>query len=192
MTQGCRYRELLQVVLSRAARSARLTTHYELDFPRKPQAEPYYCYKHRRISQPRQEALRFLLWYSGDTFERVEQFSRIRSKAAVQVLCGDARKIVFPSADMVLTSPVSLLNVGSIVTPTSYSIYQCVQRMKSVGILGTITSGNSALPREHDLGIRYVMRCLRPGGRMIIVVQDRFHFYEEIARRLGCRVELPT
>src|SRR5437868_6179811 len=32
---------VLRVVLARAARSARLTTHFDLDFPRAPQAGPY-------------------------------------------------------------------------------------------------------------------------------------------------------
>jgi hypothetical protein len=40
--------EILKVILSRAARSARMTTHFDLDFPKKPQTEPYHCYKHRR------------------------------------------------------------------------------------------------------------------------------------------------
>ncbi|MHC1625319.1 MAG: DNA methyltransferase, partial [Methermicoccaceae archaeon] len=39
--------DILKIILSRSARSARLTTHFDLDFPKKPQTEPYYCYKHR-------------------------------------------------------------------------------------------------------------------------------------------------
>jgi hypothetical protein len=35
------YKDLLRIILSRAARSARLTPHYDLDFPKKPQTEPY-------------------------------------------------------------------------------------------------------------------------------------------------------
>ena len=42
--------DVLRVVLARAARSARLTTHFDLDFPRAPQREPYWCHKHRRTS----------------------------------------------------------------------------------------------------------------------------------------------
>src|SRR5204862_2723325 len=44
--------EVLQVVLARAARSARLTTHFDLDFPSEPQAGPYWCYKHKRECRP--------------------------------------------------------------------------------------------------------------------------------------------
>jgi len=39
------YKDLLKVILSRSARSARLVTHYDLDFPKKPQIKPYFCYK---------------------------------------------------------------------------------------------------------------------------------------------------
>ena len=35
--------DVLRIVLARAARSARRTTHYDLDFPRAPQIEPYWC-----------------------------------------------------------------------------------------------------------------------------------------------------
>src|SRR5690348_7419657 len=38
--------DLGRIVLSRAARSSRLTTHFELDFPREPQTGPYQCRKH--------------------------------------------------------------------------------------------------------------------------------------------------
>ena len=52
--------DVLRVVLARAARSARLTTHFDLDFPKTPQREPYWCHKHRRDCAPVQEAAKFL------------------------------------------------------------------------------------------------------------------------------------
>ena len=48
--------DVLRVVLARAARSARLTTHFDLDFPRVPQREPYWCHKHKRECVPVQRA----------------------------------------------------------------------------------------------------------------------------------------
>src|SRR5262245_43003761 len=36
--------DVLRVVLARAARSARLTTHFDLDFPQAPQHGPYWCH----------------------------------------------------------------------------------------------------------------------------------------------------
>ncbi|MGH3081846.1 MAG: DNA methyltransferase, partial [Gaiellaceae bacterium] len=44
--------DVLRVVLARAARSARLTMHFDLDFPRSPQREPYWCHKHKRLCRP--------------------------------------------------------------------------------------------------------------------------------------------
>src|SRR5439155_10580576 len=38
--------DMLRVVLTRAARSALRTTHFDLDFPRPPQVEPYWCHNH--------------------------------------------------------------------------------------------------------------------------------------------------
>ena len=55
--------DVLRVVLARAARSARLTTHFDLDFPKKPQREPYWCHKHRRTCSPVGEANKFLSRY---------------------------------------------------------------------------------------------------------------------------------
>ena len=70
--------DVLRVVLARAARSARLTTHFDLDFPRAPQREPYWCYKHRRTCTPVQEAGKFLSRYLLDTLERLKAFQEVR------------------------------------------------------------------------------------------------------------------
>ena len=51
--------DVLRVVLARAARSARLTTHFDLDFPRAPQLGEYWCHKHRRTCRPVESAESF-------------------------------------------------------------------------------------------------------------------------------------
>ena len=57
--------DVLRVVLARAARSARLTTHFDLDFPRTPQLGEYWCHKHRRTCRPVESAGKFLIALSG-------------------------------------------------------------------------------------------------------------------------------
>ena len=42
-----------KIVLSRSARSARQTTHFDLDFPRTPQLEPYWCRQAQSHVPPR-------------------------------------------------------------------------------------------------------------------------------------------
>ena len=99
--------DVLRVVLARAARSARRTTHFDLDFPRTPQLEPYLCRKHRRVCRPVAEARRFLLRYTRDTLERIESFAAVRSRSTgATVLHGDARELELGGPfDGVITSP---------------------------------------------------------------------------------------
>ena len=99
--------DVLRVVLARAARSARRTTHFDLDFPRTPQLEPYWCHKHRRTCRPVEEARRFLLRYTRDTLDRIESFAAVRGEAAsASILHGDARELELGGPfDAVITSP---------------------------------------------------------------------------------------
>ena len=62
--------ELMAVVLSRAARSARLTTHFALDFPAR-RRRPLPVPQTHRICTPTREAYKFLRRYSLDTIARV-------------------------------------------------------------------------------------------------------------------------
>lgn len=95
-----------QVILSRAARSARQTTHFDLDFPRRPTLEPYHCFKHRRICRPVDEAMKFLTRYTSDTLRRIREFASIRTSSPVTVLHADSRSVVLPArATGVITSP---------------------------------------------------------------------------------------
>src|ERR671920_134939 len=66
--------DVLRVVLARAARSARLTTHFDLDFPRAPQQGEYWCHKHRRTCRPVESAAKFLSRYLADTVSRIRAF----------------------------------------------------------------------------------------------------------------------
>ena len=71
-----------QIVLSRAARSARLTTHFDLDFPRAPTTAEYFCHKHKRVCRPVEEAGKFLSRYTADTVKRIRAFAPLRRGSA--------------------------------------------------------------------------------------------------------------
>ena len=68
--------DVAKIVLSRAARSARLTTHFDLDFPRAPTTQSYFCHKHKRTCRPVEEAQKFLARYTSDTIRRIRAFAR--------------------------------------------------------------------------------------------------------------------
>ena len=98
---------MLRVVLARAARSARLTTHFDLDFPRAPQRGEYWCHKHRRTCRPVESAGKFLTRYLADTAARIAAFASVRDpRRAAVVLHGDARELELGGPyDGVITSP---------------------------------------------------------------------------------------
>ena len=75
------YQDLLKSSYLEWARSARLTTHFDLDFPKKPQTEKYQCHKHARTCQPVDEAEKFLVRYSLDTLARIRDFANVRTDA---------------------------------------------------------------------------------------------------------------
>jgi DNA methylase len=100
------YRDVAKVVLSRAARSARLTTHFDLDFPRSPTKTPYYCMKHKRQCRPVEEASKFLVRYTADTVRRLREFALLRRDRQVVVLHADSRTVRLPcTPNGVITSP---------------------------------------------------------------------------------------
>lgn len=185
--------DVLKIILSRAARSARLTTHFDLDFPKGPTTEPYYCHKHKRICKPTQDALRFLHRYSFDTLARIKEFGGIRTSATATVLQGDARQVDFPQCDMVLTSPpyVGLIDYHE-QHRYAYELlglngYQELE-------IGAPSKGNSdravsLYMEEMADAFTNVLKSLVKGGVLVIVVHDRRDIYDTLAQKLGLTVE---
>ena len=186
------YQELMSVILCRAARSARLTTHHNLDFPRKPQREPYYCRKHKRICKPTTDAYQFLSRYTLDTIDRVKEFAAIRTEATIEVLWGDARYLKLPEFDMILTSPpyVGLIDYHE-QHRYAYELLNIHRRDEDE--IGAAFKGTGAKARERYLqGIREVYenarRYLRKGGVAVTIIGDRHGLYTStLANEVGFR-----
>lgn len=202
------HQDVMKVILSRAARSARLTTHHELDFPRKPQRGPYHCRKHKRTCSPTKDARKFLVRYAWDTVKRVEKFALIRKDARVRIICGDSRYQVFPSVDMVITSPpyVGLIDYHEQHRYAYEFLSLLPEPFKSVGWekaklmadavseIGPASEGQSEQARKIYrsnivAALGNLARRMVPGGRMVIVIGDRHGLYEDMASELGLEPE---
>ena len=72
------YQDVLKVILSRSARSSRMIAHYEVDFPKKPYGEDYFCLKHSRICHPTKNSEQFLKRYCKDVLRRISEFQHMR------------------------------------------------------------------------------------------------------------------
>jgi hypothetical protein len=184
--------DVLKVVLTRAARSARLTTHFDLDFPRAPQREPYWCHKHKRECRPVQRADHFLRRYALDTLARVHAFARVRARGrSASVLHGDARELELggPYAGVVTSPPYPGLIDYHEQHRYAYELLGLEDR-------GTLELGRGATKRaiaEYTEGVARVLErsaeSLRRGARVVIVVNDRRDLYPEIFERAGLRLE---
>ena len=187
------HRDVLRLILSRSARSARLTTHFDLDFPKKPQTEPYQCYKHGRTCKPTDDAAKFLRRYSNDTLKRIREFASIRGKSDISVVTGDSRAIEFPAHDLVVTSPpyVGLIDYHE-QHRYAYELLGLPWRAESE--IGRASKGSSKRARaEYVENIAEtfvnVRRSLSGGGRMVVIVNDRHDLYGEIRERVGMQLE---
>jgi DNA methylase len=180
------YPDLWRVVLSRAARSARLARHFDLDFPGEPVRSEYFCHKHRRTCRPVDEAEKFLRRYVRDAVRRVLEFGDIRRSAEATVLHGDARTLDPPGpVDLVVTSP-----------PYPGLIDYHEQHVYAFELLGLerrdeeeIGRGLSGYCGAVAEILARARRALRPGGRVVVVVNDRRGLYDGILVEAGLRLE---
>jgi DNA methylase len=187
--------DVFRVVLARAARSARLTTHFDLDSPRAPQQGEYWCHKHRRVCRPVESAGKFLARYLADTAARIAEFADLRDggRAAV-VLHGDARELALGGPyDGVITSPPypGLIDYHE-QHRYAYELLGLDDRRERE--LGAAARGTSkAAVEEYVAGIASVLArskaVLRRGAPVCIVVNDRRELYPEILDRAGLRLD---
>ncbi len=179
------YRDLLNIILSRSARSARLTTHYDLDFPKHPQTEPYWCYKHSRTCYPTNEALKFISRYSLDTLRRIEKFSSLRTNVKVEVRHADSRLGKFPQIHGVITSPpyVGLIDYHE---QHAYAYHLLGLKDRRIAEIGSAVNGSSKKSKkQYQLDIAKVFRkaldAMIKGGLLIVIAHDSANLYPEIA-----------
>jgi hypothetical protein len=190
-----RHGDVLRVVLSRSARSARRAAHFDLEAPKAPQRGEYWCHKHRRRCRPVESALGFLSRYTLDTLARIEEFARVReAEREATVLHGDARELDFGGPlDGILTSPPypGLIDYHE-QHRYAYELLGLDDRRERE--IGAATAGTSRAALEaYRAGVAAVLErtaaALRPDAPVLIVVNDRRDLYPEILARAGLELE---
>ncbi|MEN3335101.1 MAG: hypothetical protein V7641_4466 [Blastocatellia bacterium] len=188
-----RYQDVLKIILSRSARSSRLTTHFDLDFPKTPQTTPYQCYKHSRVCRPTDDALQFLSRYSLDTLRRIKEFAQLRTNANITILHGNAREVSFPKIDAVITSPpyVGLIDYHE---QHRYAYELLGLPLKSDQEIGAAANGSSKQAKAkyiQQIGEVFanLRKQLRQDGVVVIIVHDKNELYRDLAPQIGYRIE---
>jgi hypothetical protein len=189
------HEDVLRIVLTRAARSARRTTHFDLEFPREPQVEPYWCYKHRRECRPVESASQFLRRYTLDTLARLKDFSRVRSRGReATVIHADVRHEPLPGRyDGIITSPPypGLIDYHE-QHRYAYELLGLDDRRElevGAAAAGTSLAALAAYSDGMVQVLQNVKSSLRRGAPVLIVVNDRRDLYPEILDRAGLKLE---
>ena len=184
--------DILRIILSRAARSARLITHYDLARPKKPVRETYWCIKHRRYCQPIDEAFKFINRYSWDTIERLKEFDKLRINAYIKILEGDARKIELSKdlkIDGIFTSPpyVGVIDYHE-QHRYAYELFD-FPRQDELEIGPAIKGQNGNAKKDYVQGItdvfKNVSQNLIDRALVFIVANDKFNLYTNIGKQCG-------
>jgi hypothetical protein len=190
-----RHQDVLRVILSRAARSARRAAHFDLEAPKKPQRTEYWCHKHRRECRPVESAAGFLRRYTLDTLARIEEFARVRDpECEAHVLHGDGREVALEGPfDGILTSPPypGLIDYHE-QHRYAYELLGLDDRRERE--IGAAASGTSLAALEaYRNGVASVLVNaavkLRRGAPILVVVNDRRDLYPEILARAGLDLE---
>jgi hypothetical protein len=190
-----RSKDVLRVILSRAARSARRAAHYDLEAPRAPQTGDYWCHKHRRTCRPVESALGFLRRYTLDTLSRIQEFARVRDPGCeAHVLQADARAAEYDSVfDGVLTSPPypGLIDYHE-QHRYAYELLGLDDRREleiGAAAAGTSTRALEAYREGVAATLAAAASAARAGAPILVVVNDRRDLYPEILARAGLALE---
>lgn len=187
--EGYLYQDLLKIILSGSARSARLTTHYDLDFPKQPQTEPYWCYKHSRTCYPTTEAFKFVNRYSLDTLRRIEEFAALRTSAKIEIRHVDSRLAHFPPTHGVITSPpyVGLIDYHDQHAYAYHLLGLTDRRQSEIGPAVNGSSHRAKQQYQQDIAKVFcrAVEAMTSGGWLIIVIHDSANLYPAIASLCG-------
>ncbi|MBU4370026.1 site-specific DNA-methyltransferase [Patescibacteria group bacterium] len=193
--------DILKIILSRATRSARLVTHYDLARPQKPIREKYYCIKHRRTCCPVNEAMKFISRYSWDTIRRIKEFNKLRTNATMKVIQGDSREVDFSKVegykggkfDGIFTSPpyVGLIDYHD-QHKYAYELFGLGNNAHKE--IGPASKGRSREAKEQyqkDIiaVFKNMNKFLKPKAKIFVVVNDRDNLYPGVAAACGYKIE---
>lgn len=187
--------DVLKIILSRASRSARLTTHYDLARPKAPVRGRYWCIKHKRYCEPVNEALIFINRYSQDTMKRLKEFGKLRSNAFIKIINEDSRKVKLPEnlkIDGIFTSPpyVGIIDYHE-QHKYAYELFKF--NRQDISEIGPAFRGSGREAREaYKEGIIEVFnnlsKNLKKGAKIFIVANDKFDLYKDIGKQ--CKYDL--
>jgi len=186
------YQDVLKVILSRSARSARQIPHYDLARPREPVKERYWCIKHKRYCYPIDNAIKFINRYSWDTIKRIRGFDRLRTDRKIILFRSDAKTIKLDmnnEIDGIFTSP-PYLGLIDYHQQHQYAFDLFDFKEFSDTEIGRASNGRGPEAKEQYKNdiisvFENMSNYLKKGAKIFIVVNDKHKLYPKIAKECG-------
>jgi len=200
--QDYTYQDILKIILTRSARSARLVPHFELTRAEKPVYGPYYCHKHNRTCFPIDNAIKFINRYSLDTIKRVKEFSKLKTSKKAYILHGDSKTINIKKALIEqLKEKIDKEITGIFTSPPYVGLidyhdqHRYAYELLGMPLNGHIEigtksngSGKSAQKIYQEDIIKALVNLrkqISDNAKIFFVVNDKNNLYQEIAERSG-------
>ena len=202
-------KKLLSVILSRAIRSCRATTHFDLATLKQPQVTSYYCFKHKKICKPLFSMRSWFKRYAKDSLKRIEDFSKLKTSAFYAFLPADSRTVsLFDEIKKTQPDFYKLLKqkkikgvfssppyVGQIDYHTqhaySYDLFNF--KRKDQLEIGPLYKGQGAKAKQSYIeGISQVLKNSKPflskDFDIFLVANDKHQLYLSIAQKAGLKI----
>jgi hypothetical protein len=202
-------KKILALILSRAMRSCRATTHSDLATLLEPISKTYYCSKHGKICKPIFSIIKWWRPYSKDTVNRLEEFSKLKTKTYQYCLTGDSRTIDIQKEfskkqkdfgcllkkqkiSGIFSSPpyVGLINYHE---QHAYAYDLFGFERKDELEIGPLSNGQTkAAQKSYVEGISTVLnnckKYFRDDYNVFLVANDKYNLYPQIAQKAGMKI----
>lgn len=186
-----KYQDVLEIILSRAARSARRIPHYDLARPKKPVKTKYWCIKHKQYCYPIDNAIKFINRYSWDSIRRIKEFDNLRTPAKMLLFQGDARRIKLPikrEIDGIFTSPpyLGLIDYHN-QHKYAFDLFNFKKYPEAEIGCPNCNGKNKKGKYKEDIEavFKNMSKYLKVGGKIFVVINDKHNLYPEIGRECG-------
>lgn len=202
-------KRILAIILSRAIRSCRATTHSDLATLKSSQTTTYYCFKHKKICKPIFSIKGMFNKYANDSLFRLKDFTKLKTDDFWHLQSDDSRTVsIFEKIKERNKKFYELLQkqkISGIFTSPPYvgQIDYHEQHAYSYDLMGfnrkdeleigPLYKGQGIDARKSYIkGISDVLinckKYLAPGFNIFIVANDKYNLYPAIAEQSGLKI----
>ena len=202
-------RDILQIILSRTARSCRATTHSDLATLQEPVTKSYYCRKHGRVCKPLFSIEKWFKTYAKDTVKRLQEFQSLKTNTKQLCLNADSRNANI--VDLLATQDEDFANLvasqkiaGIFTSPPyvglinyheqhayAYDIFNLPRQDSSE--IGSLNDGQNSIAQERYVkdiaqALLNAKQFLQKDYVVFLVANDKFGLYPKIAKLAEMRI----